>query len=101
MNLDNPESGNCYGIGVHYFREAFGTAYPTIRIYVDGVLVDEMIGELRSTDDFWDAARIHWPSRTIYRVDDYYEGFNQDSAATRLTAEPTEAMIRNGHCSTL
>lgn len=101
VNLDNPESGNCYGIGVHYFREAFGTAYPTIRIYVDGVLVDEMIGELRSTDDFWDAARIHWPSRTIYRVDDYYEGFNQDSAATRLTAEPTEAMIRNGHCSTL
>ncbi len=101
VNLDNPEAGNCYGIGVHYFREAFGTAYPTIRVYVDGVLVDEMIGELRSTDDFWDAARIHWPSRTIYRVDDYYEGFNQDSAATRLTAEPTEAMIRNGHCSTL
>lgn len=101
VNLDNPEAGNCYGVGVHYFREAFGTAYPTIRIYVDGVLVDEMIGELRSTDDFWDAARIHWPSRTIYRVDQYYEGYNQDNDATRLIAEPTEAMIRNGHCSTL
>lgn len=96
--LDNPQPDECYAIGVHYFREAFGTAYPTVRIYVDGVLRDEIYGELRATDDFWDVARIHWPSRTIYRVDERIENFDSDDG---VVPGVTDEMIRNGHCTTL
>lgn len=94
--LDNPQPDECYAIGVHYFRKAFGTSYPTVRIYIDGVLSAEFYGELRETDDFWDVARIHWPSRTVYQNDAYIENFNSEDG---IRPEPTEAMIRNGHCT--
>lgn len=98
IQLDNPDTGNCYAIGVHYFTRTFGTAYPTVRIYVDGVRRAEFVGVLESADDFWDVARIHWPSRTIYFVDEYFEGFNREDGTA---PGPTEQMILNGHCATL
>lgn len=95
VQLDNPDNDQCYAIGVHYFRERFGTTYPTIRIYFDGTLVEEIYGELRATDDFLDVARIHWPSRTIYRVEQVTEGFDSDD---RVLPVVTDEMIRNDHC---
>jgi hypothetical protein len=97
IQLDNPANDECYAIGVHYFRSFFDVAYPTVRIYIDGVRRAEFVGVLDDTDAYWDVARIHWPSRTIYPVDEYIENFNSDD---RIVPAPTEAMIRNGHCST-
>lgn len=95
VQLDNPVDGQCYALGVHYFRERFGAAYPTVRIYFEGRQIDEIYGELQETDDFWDVARIHWPSRTIYRIDEVIEDFDSDS---RLVPGVTDEMIRNDHC---
>jgi len=98
IQLDNPANGECYAIGAHYFRQKFGTAYLTVKIYVDGALRDEIYGELRETDDFWDVARIHFPSRTIYRADIYYQNFDANAG---FAPAPTDEMIRNGHCATV
>lgn len=97
IQLDNPANDECYAIGVHYFRAFFDVAYPTVRIYIDGVRRAEFVGVLDNTDSYWDVARIHWPSRTIYPVDEYIEDFNSDD---RIVPGPTDGMIRNGHCST-
>jgi hypothetical protein len=95
VQLNNPVDGQCYALGVHYFRERFGTAYPTVRIYFEGRQIDEIYGELRETDDFWDVVRIHWPSRTVYRIDELIENFDSDD---RLVPGVTDEMIRNDHC---
>jgi hypothetical protein len=96
IQMDDPQPDQCYAIGVHYFRQMFGTAYPTVRIYIDGTLRAEFSGALDRTDDFWDVARVHWPSRTIYQVDEYVQGIDSTSAPIPAV---TEAMIRNGHCN--
>ncbi|MEM1349522.1 MAG: choice-of-anchor D domain-containing protein, partial [Myxococcota bacterium] len=71
VQLDNP--GNCewYAVGVHYFRQFFGTAYVTIRIYIDSNLVFEEINvPLERTNQFWDVARIHWDSKRVLLVNE-------------------------------
>jgi hypothetical protein len=98
IQLDNPDNDQCYAIGVHYFSRTFGTAYPTVRIYIDGVRRAEFVGALEVADDFWDVGRIHWPSRTIYAVDEYFEDFNRENG---VAPGPTPAMIQNGHCASL
>lgn len=98
IEVGEPQNGACYAIGVHYFRAQFGTGFTRLRLYIDGTLFDEMYGQLDQTDDFWDAARIHWPSKTIYRIDEYLQDFNSDDD---LTPQPTEEMLRNGHCASL
>ena len=71
-NLDNPQNtdalGGVYRVGVHYYRstrgnfggEEYGPSMVTIRIYLGGVLADELRQELVDTNDFWDVGGISW-----------------------------------------
>ena len=97
VQLDNPDDCQWYAIGAHYFREQWGTAWPTVRIFINGRLVDEIVNQpLFSTDDFWDIARVHWPSGTVHRVNEIIEGFDSsEGIAPRITDE----MIASGLCS--
>lgn len=59
--FDDPVNCEWYAIGVHYYREAFGTAYATIRVYINEALVFEALNKpLTRGNQFWDVGRIHW-----------------------------------------
>lgn len=75
VTLDNPDECQWYGIGVHYFRQQFGTAYATIRVYINTVLVYEALHKpMTAGGQFWDVARIHWQNgnATILEYDELY-----------------------------
>ncbi|GEM_PF-843516 len=73
IQMDDPQDCQWYAVGVHYWEKKFETAYATIRIYINSNLVFEALNQpLRNQKQFWDVARIHWPSGQIYRVDELY-----------------------------
>jgi hypothetical protein len=79
ISLPNPVDCQWYAVGAHYYREAFGTSYATVRIFINGALQAEYPNRrLSSGEDFWDVARIHWNGgvATIYEVDEVTPGFN-------------------------
>ncbi len=77
INLDNPEGGGLYRVGVHNFNDhGFGISYATVRIFINGVEAyvradkpldnsDNEIGK-----DFWEVATIAWPTGEIVEVDE-------------------------------
>ena len=94
VNLDDPVACTWYAVGVYYFRAQFGTAYTTLRIFINGLLVFEYLNKpLQQTGDWWDVARIHWPSGAVIMVDE--EG---DSLPTGVEPPVTEAMVESGEC---
>jgi hypothetical protein len=96
FNLDNPAACQWYAVGVHYFREAFGNAYGSVNVFVNGQIVDEFVNQpLRETDIFWDVARIHWPSGTVVRVNEIIEGFDSTASIAPLA---NSAMQNSGLC---
>lgn len=95
IQMDDPSNCEWYAIGVHYYRQIFGTAYVTIRVYIDAQLVYENINKpLSRTGQFWDVARIHWDSGRVYDYDQVYE-------APPAMQEPvvTPGMTNSGLCS--
>lgn len=77
ITMRNPDGCQWYAVGVHYYQERFGTAYATVRIYIQGALrYERPYFPLENTDNFWDVARIHWDSATssatIIEVDEFY-----------------------------
>jgi hypothetical protein len=95
IQLDDPASCQWYAIGAHYYRQSFGTAWATVRIYVNGALVAEQQNKpLDSTDVFWDVARIHWPSGTVQMVNQLLPDFQLRSDAPPVT----DAMRTSGLC---
>ncbi|MEL6177716.1 MAG: choice-of-anchor D domain-containing protein [Myxococcota bacterium] len=71
ITLDDPLACTWYAIGVHHYRAQFGTAYATVRVYLNGLPVFEYLNKpLQRTGDWWDVARLHWPTGTILTVDD-------------------------------
>lgn len=94
INLDNPVECNWYAVGMHYWRAQFGTAYATVRIYINGQLVFEALNKpLTATNDWWDVARIHWPSGQVLLVD------TLDPAQRPTGPAPvTQDMIDSGLC---
>jgi hypothetical protein len=61
IQMDDPVDCQWYAVGVHYYRQQFGTAYATLRIYINEKLVFEKRNKpLRQGGQFWDVARIHW-----------------------------------------
>lgn len=96
IQLDDPANCQWYAIGAHYFTEAYGTAWPSVKIYVDGRQVDEIISQpLFEEDYFWDVARVHWPSGTVYRVNEVIEAFDsREGIAPRVT----DQMRASGLC---
>ena len=71
IQMDDPENCQWYAIGVHYYDQLHGTAYATIRVYINQELVFEKLNTpLQRQNQFWDVARIHWDSGQVLDVDD-------------------------------
>ena len=95
VQMNDPANCQWYAVGVHYYRQIFGTAYVTIRIYVDGNLVFEKLNvALQRGGQFWDVARIHWDSRQIIEVDDVLPAAPQAQAPA-----VTREMAQSGLCT--
>ena len=71
INLNRPESGRTYAIGVYYYSDdSMGPSYATVRVFIDGVPVLEAIDQqLRSSGYFWEVGRLTWPSTEVEFVD--------------------------------
>jgi hypothetical protein len=68
--MNDPAPCQWYAIGVHYYRQVYGTAYATVRIYINGNVVYEKLNQpLTRNGQFWDVARIHWDSGLVFDVD--------------------------------
>ncbi len=71
IQLNDPANCQWYGIGVHYYSQTYGTAFATIRVYIDGRLAFEKLNKpLTRGGQFWDVGRIHWDSRQVLEVDE-------------------------------
>jgi hypothetical protein len=71
LNLDVPENGATYRVGVHYWNDhGYGSAYATVRVYVYGTLVFEVKDVLLVHKDMWDVCTIDWPSGQVTLVTD-------------------------------
>ncbi len=76
INLDIPEAGTRYGVGVNYFSDhGYGPSYATVRIFIHGVLEREFSGQYMVDGEFWHVADIDWPSQDIRGVDEVTFGF--------------------------
>ncbi len=70
INLDNPESGTNYRIGVHYYNDhGYGVSYATLRVYIFGELVFESRDKEMYNDEWWVVAAVNWPSTEITPID--------------------------------
>jgi len=66
MNLNKPENGLSYRVGVHYWdHHGFGSSEVTVRIYIHSVLVFEIEGIELTDGDLWNVADIAWPSGQV------------------------------------
>lgn len=98
IQMDDPENCQWYAIGAHYYREAFGTAWPSVRIYINGREQDLIVNQpLFENDYFWDVARVHWPSGTVVRVNQVIEAFDSSAGIAPPT---TDEMRTLGLCGT-
>lgn len=62
LNLDLPEDGLTYRVGVNYWDDAgFGTSTATVRIYIYGNPVFEVSGVELFKHDMWWVTEITWP----------------------------------------
>ncbi len=77
INLNNPESGAVYRVGVYYYADrGKGATYATVRIYLEGVVRYEKREKYMESDGlFWDVAAISWPSKQITPIDVIRNGF--------------------------
>jgi hypothetical protein len=66
INLDNPEPGAVYQVGVDYFSDhGFGPSLATVRIYIGGELAFESPRRELIDGEFWHVAEIAWPSGVV------------------------------------
>ena len=73
VQMNDPQNCEWYGLGIHYYRQIFGTAYVTVRVYIEQNLVfEELNVPLQRGGQFWDIARIHWDSGQIQLVNRLY-----------------------------
>ncbi len=62
LNLDMPENGARYKVGVHYWKDhGFGPSLATVRVYIFGVLVFETRDIELLVRDMWTVTEIEWP----------------------------------------
>jgi hypothetical protein len=98
IQMDDPVNCEWYAVGVHYWREQYGAAFATVRIYVNERLVYEQINRKLEVDGaFWDVARVHWNQGTATVVD--VDNLMQASPAGQ-EPEVTEAMADTELCTT-
>lgn len=99
ITMRTPADCQWYSVGVHYYDEVFGTAYATVRIYINGDLrYERPYFALESSNEFWDVARIHWDDddsdATIVGVDEFY-----GVQPAEEPPEVTDEMIQTERCT--
>lgn len=94
IQMNDPGTCEWYAIGVHYYRQLFGTAYVTVRVYIDGDLLYENTKALKKNGQFWDVARIHWDSRKIFDVNNLLS-----ASPMGLAPEVSPEMSLSGLCT--
>ena len=95
IQMDDPQDCQWYAVGVHYYEQTFGTAYATVRIYINGNLVFEKLNErLQRQGEFLDVARIHWPTGQVFQVDQ-----KQPAPPIDKKPEVTANMKSSGLCT--
>jgi len=72
INLDDPEDGITYTVGVHYWSDSgFGESDATVRIYRNGAVIFESSRTLRNRE-FWTVASFEWNPWSLRLVDLVY-----------------------------
>jgi hypothetical protein len=62
VNMNSPESGKSYKVGVHYWKDhGFGSSFATLRVYVFANLVFELSDVELVDKDMWTVTSIPWP----------------------------------------
>jgi hypothetical protein len=62
VNLNTPENGIRYKVGVHYWKDhGFGPSYATLRVFIFGILVFELTDVELVNHDMWTVTHIDWP----------------------------------------
>lgn len=66
INLNLPESGMQYRVGVHYWNDhGYGPSLATVRVYIFSNPVFEMDGVELLDRDMWWVATVDWPSGAV------------------------------------
>lgn len=66
MNLNGPEVGLSYTIGVHYWNDhGYGPSFATVRVFIYGQLVYEESDVELTNHDMWTVGTVDWPSGTV------------------------------------
>jgi hypothetical protein len=66
VNLNIPEEGLTYRIGVHYWNDhGFGSSMATVRVYVYGELVFSASNVELVNHDLWEVATLEWLSGKV------------------------------------
>jgi hypothetical protein len=69
LNVNVPEQGVRYQVGVHYWNDwGYGNSFATVRVYIYGVLRDQWADVELTNDDMWDSHYIDWPSGAVQRI---------------------------------
>jgi len=70
INLNNPEDGVTYRIGVNYFNDhGYGRSEMTLRLFLFGSKIYEGSRWLEARNDFWEVAGLAWPSAEVILID--------------------------------
>ena len=65
-NLDVPEDGRSYRVGVNYWDDhGFGASYATVRVYIRSQLAFEVKDVAMIDHDMWWVCSIDWPSGEV------------------------------------
>ena len=77
VNMNDPEAGLTYAVGVYYYAaNGYGPSYATIRIYIGGSQAYEYRDMfLPTSGTFWYAATITWPTGDVIGINNVREGF--------------------------
>ncbi|MGM0577580.1 MAG: choice-of-anchor D domain-containing protein [Myxococcota bacterium] len=66
VNLNIPEDGLTYKVGVHYWNDhGFGPSNATVRVYIYSSLVFELKNVELIDSDLWEVAEVSWPSGEV------------------------------------
>lgn len=66
LNLNVPEPGLTYKLGVHYWNDhGFGKAIPTVNVFVFGTHKANVQGCPMTRFDMWEVGTIAWPSQDV------------------------------------
>ena len=76
INLDNPETGVTYKVGVHYYNDhGYGVSYATLRLYFFGELIFEAREkEFPYAGVWWEALIFSWPPDLLGSIDLMWDG---------------------------